>query len=343
MRRSSSWRLGMFAAGEIHHAAVHPEVLPTTWPPRRARPRHRAAVAAGGPSVNSTSKVSCVEPGAVKRYACGAGVSMSSSRSDDELHRIACVVDGARQRQAAGSARDFLRGVRLGMFPVRGIGIQLVRHAGELEIHAQPPVEQQRERSRTISMSRSGCTEVSTSTGTPSKVKPLVSRPVHMSSDASWRTDRRTSRLALRVFQAQPQAPERKPCAGSRAATGCVPASPRPSCTGRDTCALLAHLDGLHRLLELESLGIRKAVPRPLRLGHQRHQRRILLGKGLQPGDVGGEGKIAVAHHEGRGLVDGGEGGIVARHQRVAIDGFGRRGAVATRLPVPANNQAALQ
>ena len=53
-------------------------------------------------------------------------------------------------------------------------------------------------------------------------------------------------------------------------------------------------------------------------------ERAILLRKSLRSGDVRREGEIAIAHHEGGGLVDGGDGGIVARYQRLPVDGLGR-------------------
>ena len=84
---------------------------------------------------------------------------------------------------------------------------------------------------------------------------------------------------------------------------------------------LAPHFDGHFSLREREAFRIRKAVPGPLRLGHERHERRILLRKGLQPGDVRRERQVPVAHHERRGLVDRGDRGVVAGDQRVPVDG----------------------
>jgi hypothetical protein len=86
------------------------------------------------------------------------------------------------------------------------------------------------------------------------------------------------------------------------------------------------HFERHLRLLDGESLGIRKTVPAPLRLCQQRHQWRVLILEGLQTGDIGREPDAAVAHHERRRGIHGGDGGAVSFHERLTIDGRGQNG-----------------
>ncbi len=178
------------------------------------------------------------------------------------------------------------------------------------------------ERKRTMMRSRSGCTEVSTSTGVPSNTKLLASRPVHMSS--VWRVaDRSLNATVLpsAFTRYRPRRPSEKRCGFSRShwISGFFACS--QSLKYGYHCVLPRTLMGTSACSSVKPLRIRKAVPGPLRLGHQRHERRILVLEGLQAGDVGREGQIAVAHHEGRRLVDDRDGGVMAGHQRVTVDG----------------------
>ncbi|MBO9623579.1 MAG: hypothetical protein J7500_12795 [Sphingomonas sp.] len=63
-----------------------------------------------------------------------------------------------------------------------------------------------------------------------------------------------------------------------------------------------------------------------MRHGQQRRELGIAIGKGLQPGDVGGEAQIAVAEHDGRVRIDFLQHDIVPAYQRLAIDPLGRLG-----------------
>ncbi|MND98763.1 hypothetical protein D3C80_911280 [compost metagenome] len=72
------------------------------------------------------------------------------------------------------------------------------------------------------------------------------------------------------------------------------------------------------------ALGVGEAVPGPLGHGQQGRQFRILLGEGLQAGDVGGEAQIAVAQLDRGMTVDGGQRHIVTLGQGLPVD-RGRR------------------
>jgi hypothetical protein len=86
----------------------------------------------------------------------------------------------------------------------------------------------------------------------------------------------------------------------------------------------IAHGNRHQCVFDAEPLRIREAVPRPLRLGHQWHQRGVLVLEGLQPSNVRGEGDAAVADHQRRSRIDHRDPRAVAAHQGLAIDGRGR-------------------
>ncbi|MNS64522.1 hypothetical protein D3C72_976530 [compost metagenome] len=79
------------------------------------------------------------------------------------------------------------------------------------------------------------------------------------------------------------------------------------------------------------ALGVGEAVPAPLGHGQQGGQFRILLGEGLQAGDVSGEAQIAVAQLDGGVAVDGGQRHVVTLGQGLPVD-RGRRGDRRDRL-----------
>ncbi|MNQ52220.1 hypothetical protein D3C85_662260 [compost metagenome] len=79
------------------------------------------------------------------------------------------------------------------------------------------------------------------------------------------------------------------------------------------------------------ALGVGEAVPGPLGHGQQGRQFRILLGEGLQAGDVSGEAQIAVAQLDRGVTVDGGQRHVVTLGQGLPVD-RGRRGDCRCRL-----------
>ena len=244
-----------------------------------------------------------------------------------DAHRVTRVVELAREREAAGAARHLRASNALrDVAQSAGSGFSFAETPGNLRSTPRRPSASSFERKRTMMRSRSGCTEVSTSTGTPSNTKLLESRPVHMSS--VWRVADRSLNAAglpsgVRQIQAEPPQREAMRVLAQPLDLGLLRLLPVAQV--RVLLRLAPHLDGHFSLREREALRIRKAVPGPLRLGHQRHERRILLRKGLQAGDVRRERQVAVAHHEGRGLVDRGDRGVVAGDQRVPVDGRGDR------------------
>ena len=206
---------------------------------------------------------------------------MRRRRRDVELavgrdaHRIARVVELAREREPAGAARRF----RASNAPRDASSPPDPDSASRTRREISDPRRAGRRTaaancSRTMMRSRSGCTEVSTSTGVPSNTKLLVSRPVHMSSVCRV-ADRSANAAGLPSGSARCSAepPQRKAMRVFAQPLDLGLLRLVPVAQVRVPLRLAAHLDGLQRLRERELLRIRKAVPGPLRLGHQRHER----------------------------------------------------------------------
>src|SRR5262249_39250918 len=94
----------------------------------------------------------------------------------------------------------------------------------------------------------------------------------------------------------------------------------------REVCAwidqwTIAASESRHWIIfERETVGVRKTVPAPVAQNADRHRLGIVIGKGLQAGDVEVKGEPAVAYGHCAVGVGGANGDIVARDESVAID-----------------------
>ena len=101
---------------------------------------------------------------------------------------------------------------------------------------------------------------------------------------------------------------------------------------------------GVMKVLHGIAARIGEGMPRPLRKGAERDGLVERLGEGLEAGDIGGEGEIAVADGKGVVGIEGMQDGVVPGDKRVAVDGRkglrgrgeqrqGRRGPRGLKMP----------
>ena len=310
MRRSSSGRARIGAAGEIERAAVGPEALPV----RRTRRARRGDRGGAVSSRRRRERRRCTRSRASRRWLereTRAGLRRSEAPvAPGGARPVAVGVERALPASPSrGVAVDDVGAVQLGVRPVRGIaGVRRPR-IRERDAHGEPRRDQAAVLStRTAIRSRVGCAQVSTRTRASVEGERLSSVPDQRSSRCS--TSSRSDECARRAVASREHEAHAREREAMRILAQPLPAAPFcPLAYG--TCRPCASYD-IERVVDLVARRVRERMPAPLGLRRER-KLLVLVGKSLKSRRVGGEGEPAIADAQRRERFERSHDGRMAR------------------------------